>query len=671
MANIDAYPAGVSSKKLSQATQVAGMAAQVTTVGPVLFLLLKIWIAVAVLVFIGLYYWDDVLKPLRREQLIESSVDRVRLAWQAGVDAREQTGLSETVRLGKTFIVHDVILGGVVLSPTGDNMASFGQLPDLTWQDVHVDGITLTENRPLKVLDLVLPILATGLSYEVIVRIPGPGHAYSKLTLGESPLGGMPVFLTAASAIATLVALMCFWMMALPQLKFQRAALGAAGAKSNFDSHRLRWKRKDTFGMTARSLDTLIARLHYVREHELRPIINLMEKTNFAVIQLGGNGRFIEANEAAAQLFGTERPADIANMDLLFTDLVTNEVDDPVELCRKTSNGKFFGQVVILTATGEQRICFADITQAAGADDKKRPGICAMLLDVTEFFTRLVEKESLSFRLLESEKKCKQTQLLLNSQIEAYSAIVSPDLARDVNGDVYTEFVNVEELVENWYLDYCAEGVTDGSLEHSALDAVAGNPEVVRSVIRQSYSILHMISGEVKPTIQISSRMVKGGHAQFAIQHIPNEEGERFDVEPKALDWSQHFKALNKSLGEAKGHLAKFEPSETPASMVITMPSFQAVHRNKLGVESLRAKLRYPMAAVAVRASGIVGVRVLIDESGGVIDEEVTQSLGYGCDEEVLRVLRAARFAPALVNNKPIKAWLNLQFSFQLVNSGN
>ncbi len=89
------------------------------------------------------------------------------------------------------------------------------------------------------------------------------------------------------------------------------------------------------------------------------------------------------------------------------------------------------------------------------------------------------------------------------------------------------------------------------------------------------------------------------------------------------------------------------------------------------GVESLRAKLRYPMAAVAARASGIVGVRVLIDESGVVIDEEVTQSLGYGCDEEVLRVLRAARFAPALVNNKPIKAWLNLQFSFQLVNSGN
>ena len=85
------------------------------------------------------------------------------------------------------------------------------------------------------------------------------------------------------------------------------------------------------------------------------------------------------------------------------------------------------------------------------------------------------------------------------------------------------------------------------------------------------------------------------------------------------------------------------------------------------GVESLRAKLRYPMEAVRAKVSGIVAVRVFIDESGVVIGEEITQSLGYGCDEEVLRVLRAARFAPALVDDKPIKAWLNLQFSFQLL----
>ena len=583
--------AGLSLRRLSKVSQAAGEAAPINSIGPVLFLLFKIWISVAIVAFTCLYFWDYVQKPLRREVLVEGSIDRVRLAWQAGVDARELTDLAETVRLGKEFIVHDVILGGVVLSPTGDKMASFGQVPELSWQDVHVDRVELLENHTLKVLDVVLPVLVTGLTYEVMVRIPGPGHSFSKLILGESPLGGISVFVTAASIIATLVALLVYWLVALPHLQFQRAALGAANAKANYDSHRLRWKRKDTFGMSARSLDTLIARLHYIREHELRPIANLLERTNFAVLQLSGNGRFIQANDAAARLFGTERADQIGDMDLMFTDLATNDVDGPIELCQKTGKGQFFGQVVIVTATGEQRICFADITQAASADEKKKPGIRAILLDVTNFFTRLVEKEDLSLRLTKSEKDAKFKELLLGGQIEAYSNIVAPSMERDAKGEVYTEFVNVEDLVEEWYLDYCPDGASDGSLEHSALDSVAGNPEVVRAVIRQAYSILHLLSGEIKPTIQISSRMVKGGQVQFTIQHVSDSLGEKIVATGLAMDWAQHFKALNKSLSEAHGHLAKFEPGDKPATVVISLPSFQAVHRNSLGGEDLRDRV--------------------------------------------------------------------------------
>lgn len=85
------------------------------------------------------------------------------------------------------------------------------------------------------------------------------------------------------------------------------------------------------------------------------------------------------------------------------------------------------------------------------------------------------------------------------------------------------------------------------------------------------------------------------------------------------------------------------------------------------GVNALRSQIQYPPAAAAARVMGTVGVRVLIDENGKIIAEEITQSLGHGCDEEVLRVLREAAFEPARIDDKPVKAWLNLQFSFQLV----
>lgn len=87
----------------------------------------------------------------------------------------------------------------------------------------------------------------------------------------------------------------------------------------------------------------------------------------------------------------------------------------------------------------------------------------------------------------------------------------------------------------------------------------------------------------------------------------------------------------------------------------------------KGGVERLSARLNYPMEAAIEKVSGTVGIKLLIDEKGVLQEAQIFQSVGYGCDEEVLRVLQEAEFEPARLNNKPIKAWLNLQFSFKLV----
>ena len=82
------------------------------------------------------------------------------------------------------------------------------------------------------------------------------------------------------------------------------------------------------------------------------------------------------------------------------------------------------------------------------------------------------------------------------------------------------------------------------------------------------------------------------------------------------------------------------------------------------GVEALQSRIRIP--AVEQPVSGTVGVRLLIDETGAVEAEEILQSVGYGYDEEVLRVLQSAEFEPARIQNKPVKAWLNLKFKFQM-----
>ncbi len=93
-------------------------------------------------------------------------------------------------------------------------------------------------------------------------------------------------------------------------------------------------------------------------------------------------------------------------------------------------------------------------------------------------------------------------------------------------------------------------------------------------------------------------------------------------------------------------------------------PSPHSLPRVQGGVETLQSRIRIPESAYPV--SGTVGVRLLIDESGQIEAEEIVQSVGYGYDEEVLRVLQAASFEPARVQNRPVKAWLNLKFRFQM-----
>lgn len=57
------------------------------------------------------------------------------------------------------------------------------------------------------------------------------------------------------------------------------------------------------------------------------------------------------------------------------------------------------------------------------------------------------------------------------------------------------------------------------------------------------------------------------------------------------------------------------------------------------------ANLRYPAAALEAKIEGTVMLEYDIDYKGNVVDTRVLQSLGFGCDEEAVRVVRMLKFA--------------------------
>lgn len=62
------------------------------------------------------------------------------------------------------------------------------------------------------------------------------------------------------------------------------------------------------------------------------------------------------------------------------------------------------------------------------------------------------------------------------------------------------------------------------------------------------------------------------------------------------------------------------------------------------GYEALQAQVRYPVAAQAQQVQGKVTLQARIDKAGIPQDVVVVKGLGYDCDEEAVRVLRAARY---------------------------
>jgi TonB family protein len=81
------------------------------------------------------------------------------------------------------------------------------------------------------------------------------------------------------------------------------------------------------------------------------------------------------------------------------------------------------------------------------------------------------------------------------------------------------------------------------------------------------------------------------------------------------------------------------------------------------GYKALKTQLRYPAAAQAKQVQGNVTLQLRIDKAGVPQDVVVVEGLGYGCDEEAVRVMRAARYRNAAGQDHEIRLALPFPYS--------
>ncbi len=81
----------------------------------------------------------------------------------------------------------------------------------------------------------------------------------------------------------------------------------------------------------------------------------------------------------------------------------------------------------------------------------------------------------------------------------------------------------------------------------------------------------------------------------------------------------------------------------------------------------IKSKLIYPYQARANNISGRVIVGFTIEKCGSLSDIKVLKGIGYGCDEEVVRILKSCpKWEPGLQDGKPVRVYFTMPITFQL-----
>ncbi len=106
------------------------------------------------------------------------------------------------------------------------------------------------------------------------------------------------------------------------------------------------------------------------------------------------------------------------------------------------------------------------------------------------------------------------------------------------------------------------------------------------------------------------------------------------------------------------------EEEEEPEPEIFVIVEQMPVMVGDIG--DLQRQIKYPEIARKAGVEGRVIISFVVDEQGDVINPTVARSIGAGCDQEALRVIRTAKFTPGKQRGKPVKVSMSLPITFKL-----
>jgi TonB family protein len=83
--------------------------------------------------------------------------------------------------------------------------------------------------------------------------------------------------------------------------------------------------------------------------------------------------------------------------------------------------------------------------------------------------------------------------------------------------------------------------------------------------------------------------------------------------------------------------------------------------------EYLQKQLKYPKEALANKVEGKVTVQFVVEPNGQLSDFKILKGIGFGCEEELLRLIRQGpAWIPSKKNNQAVAEKIKVRLKFEL-----
>jgi TonB family protein len=85
----------------------------------------------------------------------------------------------------------------------------------------------------------------------------------------------------------------------------------------------------------------------------------------------------------------------------------------------------------------------------------------------------------------------------------------------------------------------------------------------------------------------------------------------------------------------------------------------------------LESNLKYPEEALKNKIKGKAGIEFKVGRDGRLSDFRVTKKLGYGCEEEIIRLVKAGpKWSPTTEEGRPIESIVKVRLRFDPAKAG-